>query len=314
MTWLAFHIYYFDDQTPIIVDCIPRVLEELRSADLQAWHFLRYWTHGSHIRFRIKSERDSAELVDVVRSVVQPFLVENPARASLSVTESPYYRALASLENIDADAIMEPAPNNSLRQEPYEPEYSKYGGAAGVAAAEQLFKSSSEAALVAITDLAAGRLSKTALGYFSMLASHLTVADLLDRTIVSVLEDYNALWRPYLSHALIDHWQSSDQRIAEKLRGPTLSVLQNSFDATSSAIGRHADRWTRTLRSFGADLARAPDQLRQVRTRAPRPSTCEQLQYVLFNYVHMHHNRLGLSPAEEAFYAAIAARLLRERP
>ncbi|OEV09938.1 hypothetical protein AN220_31540, partial [Streptomyces nanshensis] len=117
-----------------------------RAAELRApdWHFLRYWdATGHHLRLRIRCTPEQADTLHSRTPEVRALL------AALPEPEHPEGGGL-----LPAEPTMAPRHQPvGASPAPYAPERAKYGGTAGIAAAEEVFTDC--CALLAETELVA---------------------------------------------------------------------------------------------------------------------------------------------------------------
>ncbi|MEO6699888.1 MAG: thiopeptide-type bacteriocin biosynthesis protein, partial [Jatrophihabitantaceae bacterium] len=111
------------------------------------WFFMRYWTGGPHVRFRVRAA-DPSRLAELLADL-PGWLADNPS-AELAPEPERFYgrRADASVHGWH--------PHGSVIEADYEPEYDRYGGPAALPAAEELFVASSQIAIAAIRGSLAG--------------------------------------------------------------------------------------------------------------------------------------------------------------
>ncbi|MZE80805.1 lantibiotic biosynthesis protein, partial [Streptomyces sp. SID5475] len=154
--WQATHIFYAANPRPLLLQCVRPLVDELAADGLLAnWFFINYWLEGPHVRLRVKPS--SPEAAEEVRrrtgAAIDAFLAERPALYEVdSGFLNDFYNTLFEIEfpggerapYLDGDGRMRLRPNNSRHAEPYEPEYGKYGGPAGIELAEWHFRHSSE--------------------------------------------------------------------------------------------------------------------------------------------------------------------------
>ncbi|MGR6919255.1 lantibiotic dehydratase C-terminal domain-containing protein [[Actinomadura] parvosata] len=158
--WLALHIYHHGDLDRLLEECVLPLAELLtESRRIGNWFFLRYWSGGPHIRFRVDcagvDERRSvgAETTEAIES----YLRAHPSRSTMSRERyRRLARALADLEDLGGfeDRLV---PNDSVRIEPYEREYAKFGDEEAMDAVERHFGESSRLAAAAIRAAASHR-------------------------------------------------------------------------------------------------------------------------------------------------------------
>ncbi|GLX40758.1 hypothetical protein Sros01_68310 [Streptomyces roseochromogenus] len=157
---------------------------------------------------------------------------------------------------------------------PYAPEGHKYGGPAGVRRAERLFQTGSETALTLVPYTAAQRLHAA--------RTHLSglTASLPATQRVAFLHQYAWYW----SHGPQGRAPGYAARLDALLRGQP-PVPPAHPEPVRAAL----DAYVQQCRALVEEAAAAQ----------PRTS----LSYLLFQHIHLMHNRLGVTPLEEALTA-----------
>ncbi|MFI7240619.1 lantibiotic dehydratase C-terminal domain-containing protein [Streptomyces qinglanensis] len=249
-----------------------------RAAELQApdWHFLRYWdATGHHLRLRI---RCTPEQADTLHS-------RTPEMRALLT-------ALPEVRPADGGGLLPAEPTMAPRHQPvgvspapYAPERAKYGGTAGIAAAEEVFTDC--CALLAETDLVALPAA------FERAAA---AVDLTGMLVAGCLApgERDAFWTAHRRRwlARLRLVLPADET-RERLRALASRVgdAPRPGEAVRSRCAAHAEL-----------VSAALDRCAAARVPVPRAE-------LLLHHVHMTYNRLGFPPAEEAALV-LAARVL----
>ncbi|MCF4139609.1 thiopeptide-type bacteriocin biosynthesis protein [Streptomyces sp. Tue 6430] len=239
-----------------------------------AWFFTRYWDmSGHHLRLRLKCSADGVdrvherlpELVELLHSLDRPVPAERLVPGSVPQGLPLVKQARCCL---------------------YSPELAKYGGARGVARAEELFTASCRwyddqriGSLTPLFDRAA-----LAVSYMSELV-RAAFPDDPART---------AFWTAHRRQ-----WGRQLRMAAprqEDLRGLLTSASKGTGEAAArlddglrQSVGAHVERVVRTLDAAAADQ---------------NPRSREEL---LLHYLHMDLNRWGFVPAEESLLGVLAS-------
>ncbi|MFF5445571.1 lantibiotic dehydratase C-terminal domain-containing protein [Streptomyces sp. NPDC012888] len=333
--WQAVHVFYAANPRPLLLDCVRPLVAELTGEGLIAGHFfINYWLEGPHVRLRLRPSSPEAE--EEVRrrteEAVGAFLRARPALYQVdSGFLNEFYNTLFDIEFPDGDRAafagpdgrMNLRPNNSFSWVPYEPEYGKYGGPAGVELAEWHFAHSSDL----VTD-ALGRMNlhlrTVLLGTSAQLMMVMAGVFLPGREeLADYLDSYYAFWhRAFPGTGFI----GSDEY--DRDYAGTAPGLYRRFEAVRSALasgetGRlpaFLAGWAahcRELRDRAEALAvagelvfRSWDGTRDERVTDP----AEALPRLLSPYLHMTNNRLHVTIRDEAYLAHLLGRVLRERP
>jgi Lantibiotic biosynthesis dehydratase C-term len=330
--WQAVHIYYAANPQPMLVGCIGPLIEELRHDGLLAGHFfINYWLEGPHVRLRLRPT--DAGAADEVRrrteAAVQGFLRRRPA---LYHVESGFldelYNTLFDMEveDIDraahtgADGRMNLQPNNTYRHVPYEPEYGKYGGPAGVELAEWHFQHSSDLVIEAVRTLNL-HLRTVVLGTAAQLMMVMSTCFLPDREqLVDYLDSYHAFWHKAFSGTDL---VGRDAYAASSL---TTAGLGDRFGLVRETVANGA---TERLPGFLAGWAEHAFELRDrvdaLATRGdlvlrswdgqrdePVTDPADARVRLLSPYLHMTNNRLHVTIRDEAYLSFLLAESLRD--
>ncbi|KZM72691.1 thiopeptide-type bacteriocin biosynthesis protein [Nocardia terpenica] len=269
-TWLYYRIYVvgFDEVDDLLESHVRPAITSLRGRfpDLR-WFFLRYVDSGGfHLRLRLAT-----------------------AAANIDSCEEYLDRRLtAALEEYDdAEPVRDLSVERRFVKRLYEPEYTKFGGPAGVAFAERLLQLGSEAVLSCV-----GARHRAARPLYGAAHTALMVQGLPSAQRVAFLHQYAWSWSGYAPSRT---WQTSEGQLsphnaaarhrARRLRDQIGLVLVD--DRTRSALTGYA-------REFW-DLLRSPE-----RALVPRSD-----YLLVFHHVHLTNNRLGVVPAEEAQIARL---------
>jgi hypothetical protein len=328
--WLAMHIYYAARPHPLLAQCVAPLLDELGDAGLLAGHFyINYWLEGPHVRLRLRPvSRDvEGEVRRRAEAAVGDFLQRRPALYNVeSGFLSELYNTLFDMElevDIDRaayagpDGRMNVRPTNTYAYLPYEPEYGKYGGAAGVALAEWHFQHSSDLVLSAMRTLNV-HLRSVTLGTAAQLMMVMATTFLPDRDeLTEYLERYHGFWRrTFAGTELVDYGTSYEDTpgLADRFAMIRAAVASDEVDRLPALLARWA-RHGRELRERVTALAEAGELTFKSwsdggQERVTDPA--EARMRVLSPYLHMTNNRLHLTIRDEAYLSAMLARALRD--
>src|SRR5690242_5922393 len=165
--WLSVHAFYAANANPMLVDCVTPLVASLRERDLLArWFFVRYWLEGPHVRLRLlpRDPDRAGEVRDAAAEALAAFLRRRPALyeedrdGSVELYKNLYlaeYGEASWNDRYGPDGAMPFRDNNTVHWLPYEREYDRYGGPAGIELAEWHFEQSSDLvlALLATTNV-----------------------------------------------------------------------------------------------------------------------------------------------------------------
>ena len=331
--WVAAHIYYAANPQPLLVQCVAPLVEELTADGLLAgYFFINYWLEGPHVRLRLRPATAAAEPEVRARAeaAVGAFLRRRPALYEMGHGYlGELYNALFALEFPDGppaelvgpDGQMLLQPNNSLSFRPYEPEYGKYGGPAGVALAEWHFRHSSDLVLSAMRTMNL-HLRPILFGVAAQLMMVLASQFQPDRAAVAdFLERYHRFWgRAFSGTNFIGtaEYESQYQQLDSGLRGRWLSTL----DAVESGRTQQLPGFLRGWAEHCAELA---DRVRDLARAGELPldrhdgqgpvlvtDPTAALDTLLSPYLHMTNNRFHVTIRDEAYLSYLLARSLGE--
>jgi thiopeptide-type bacteriocin biosynthesis protein len=256
------------------------------------WFFLRYTDEGGpHVRLRLKTEADVASLHGVVDPILKRALAELPLLPPSS------YRPV----------ILPPLPSNGPAANPsdrypaphiaratYEPDIETFGEE-GVEIAETLFCASSDAVVRILNEEREHKFSrKTAVPLFMA-----AIADAF------MPEAEPSIWRNYASYwldgsearASAQQWTQRFVAKATELRAQGVPVLAPDHLLSPGAA--------LAVQTWRAASAVAADGFGTVADSPPR-----RPYELMFHFVHLMNNRLGLMPIEEAYFATLIAESL----
>ncbi|HTZ45660.1 MAG TPA: thiopeptide-type bacteriocin biosynthesis protein [Jatrophihabitans sp.] len=297
-TWSSWHLHVETGAGQALDEILREVVAPVavRLADGQPdprpWFFIRYWQHGPHLRLRIAGL--DAEQADSVTVALTGRM--DPALATLDAAQrmdqAGYAQVVAGLaragEGGRSMAVGTLAPAGVLVQQ-YEPETERYGGPAHLALSEQLFHSSSVAAL---------RACLRRPGY----AHHLN--DGLEAMAATL-----SAWpgdRGLLLRQTRDGWSGfirqaglGDAAAVEEFAARKAEALAGVADQLI-AISRGAPtRWSAWTEPLAAACRRWLAELGPARAAG-----------IFSSHLHMMQNRLGVAAGREAFLAATLLKTL----
>lgn len=331
--WLAMHIYYAANPQPLLTRCVREVFAELTERDLlDGYFYINYWLEGPHVRMRLKPRRAAdAELVqELAERRVRDYLARRPALYDVDTGFlGDLYQQLFAMEfsedekqeYLADDGTMNLRPNNDIAVLPYEPEFGKYGGPAGVELAEWHFRHSSDLTieLLRTNNL---HLRSVLLGTSAQLMMVMSAAFLADADELSTfLGRYHDFWQSHFAGTDFiadEEYSTGFADNADKMGGLFAQVRTAIADDDLSALPEHLAAWARhcaELRDRVVELARAGrltfgswDRTRTTVVTDPG----EALVILLSPYLHMTNNRLHVTIRDEAYLAYLLGRVLRE--
>ncbi|WP_225845980.1 lantibiotic dehydratase C-terminal domain-containing protein [Streptomyces sp. HPF1205] len=331
--WQAYHVFYAASTRPFLLECVrPLVAELSRDGLLSGWFFINYWLEGPHIRLRLRpaAPAAAAQVRERATAAVEAFLRRRPALYEVKGGFlADLYNTLFELEYpggerepyVDENGHMRLRPNNSFSQEPYEPEYGKYGGPAGVELAEWHFQRSSELVMDAAATMNL-HLRTVLLGVAAQLM--MTMAGCLvpeQEALLRFLDRYHEYWNAAFAGTNFTARDGYDRAY----RSMDAALTRRFSDIREAVAAPAPDRLPGFLRGWAehcldlrdrvseaarrGDLVfRSWDGTRDLTVREPG----EALPMLLSPYMHMTNNRLSVSVRDEAYLSYVLARALRE--
>ncbi|GGV34588.1 lantibiotic biosynthesis protein [Kitasatospora herbaricolor] len=331
--WLAFHVFYAASPRPLLLECVRPLTEELaRDGLLAGWFFINYWLEGPHLRLRLRPSSPAA--TEAVRAraeqAIAGFLRRRPALYEVKggfLAE--LYNTLFELEYpetergrlLGEDGRMRLRANNTFSAEPYEPEYGKYGGPAGIALAEWHFQRSSDLVVEAARTMNV-HLRTVVLGLSAQLMMTMSGCFLAeDEALLSFLDRYHAFWNGafagtnYTAQDGYDRaWTAMDATLPQRFRMIRAAVADGAPQRLPSVLRGWAEHCLE-LRERVLDLTgrgelvfRSWDGTRDL----PVGDPAESLPMLLSPYLHMTNNRLSVTVRDEAYLSYVLGRALRE--
>ncbi|MDW5326591.1 lantibiotic dehydratase C-terminal domain-containing protein [Plantactinospora sp. KLBMP9567] len=331
--WLAIHIFYGGSARPMLTECIRPLVDELRAQNLLArYFFINYWLEGPHVRLRLKlrTAADEPAVRAAADAAIQRFLTERPALYELDAGyRAELYNLLFDLEFpqgkpaelVGPDGNVRMQPNNSFSYRPYEPEYGKYGGPAGIALAEWHFEYSSDVLIDAVRTMNL-HLRPVTLGTAAQLMLVTAGTFLPDRAeLAEFLDTYHDFWhRAFAGTDFVNgiDYATMYERLAPDLDRrfqPILGALdrgeQHRLPAFLRGWAEHAAQLrerARRLAESGQLTFAFPEGTPAVTVTDPRVA----LPRLLSPYLHMTNNRLYVTLRDEAYLAYLLGRAVRD--
>lgn len=331
--WQGIHVYYAGNRRPMLTDCIRPLVDELRRDELLAgYFFINYWVEGPHLRLRLRPStvEATAEVCRRAEAAITAYLRGRPALYDINpVKYSQTYDHMFGLEfgaderaeYLDEHGVMRMEKNNTYKYVTYEPEYGKYGGAAGVALAEWHFEVSSDLVIEATRQLNL-HLRPVLLGaaaQLMMVMSTVFMGD--DQPTADFLRLYGEYWRSTFDGVIpIDGESVHDKaygtmgdRVTRRFLEVREACRAGRADELPGLLGGWYEHCVE-LRDRAAELAvRGELALRDWSGKhTPVTDVDAALRQVLSPYLHMTNNRLNVTLADEAYLGHVLHRGLRE--
>lgn len=295
--WSPLHVYLpMSLQPGFLRDVIRPVVHEAGVQD-RFW-YLRYWQGGPHIRLRLHEA--SEQVVESVRgrltAAMPAFDAEQRAEYAQQSSHQPGLAALegAEPEEVRAAGTVEPAV--------YSPEAAKYGGATGLLIAEELFRSTSNAALGLLAGLSDRQLASSPTGQaLRVMAMSLKGSGLDMRQSQDFLGRYEEDWRSWVPPGYDENWP----KIYDRTRSKVMELCRAVWIDGSTDVFH--DTYAKALKAARKAQPRSTDgDVAEIVLEGTPYANC------LANYIHTTNNRLGILPVAEAFLAHVIRRALSE--
>ncbi|MFG2881183.1 lantibiotic dehydratase C-terminal domain-containing protein [Streptomyces sp. NPDC048297] len=330
--WLAVHVFYAASPRPLLLQCVRPLVDALTEEGLLAgYFFINYWLEGPHLRLRLKPARaaDAPVVRERAHTALAAFLRERPALYEVKDGFfADLYETLFTLEFGDEDRSeflgpdgrMLLRPNNTFEDRPYEPEFGKYGGSAGIALAEWHFQHSSDLVIEAARSMNL-HLRTVALGLSAQLMMVMAGTFLADdEALLTFLDRYHTFWNKAFSSTNYTAADGYDRAytamgasLPERFRHIRDALREGEPDRLPAFLRGWAGH-SAELRDRAAESARAGELVFRSwdGTRDLRPTDPAQvLPMLLSPYLHMTNNRLSMTVRDEAFLSYVLARALR---
>lgn len=304
--WVSAHLYYHDALDALLCSGVRPLADALTAGGLtEGFFFVRYWQGGRHVRLRVLPHDDVGE--EQVKGLIEEHIGGFFARfpSPTNVRREDYLRAagwLCQHEFGQREITIEPLrPNNSLRYVAYVPETDRLGGPRGVAAFEPHFTDSSTIALDLVAADPNHRQRTGQALAMMLLAAAVAVPDL--QRLAGFFQASYRNWAARLAagdRSRYERYETAFGQHYDRQRAALDDLARRLLDSAGQSTGDHVDatsaRWTASIaalrdRLTGGQLALEP---------------------LLFQVLHKHNNRLGVSMAEETYLLFLLQRTLSE--
>jgi hypothetical protein len=303
--WVSAHLYYHDARDELLRGAVGPLVGELTAGGLiGGFFFIRYWQGGPHLRLRVRlPDQGHARGVErLIEARIGRFFARRPSQTVVCFEDYQRSAGWLSQHEFGQATMVEPLqPNNSLRYVAYVPEEDRLGGPAGVAAFEPHFMDSAALALEVI-DAHPSEQRRTGRALAMMLLA-----------AAVVIPDPNRLAR-YFRYSYrgwgIRHAGGDRARFAHYETG-----WQQSYDRQRVQLGELARRLLDEARSGAGERLDAVSARWVVSVSCLRDRLVEArlaLAPLLFQCLHKHNNRLGITVAEETYLLFLLQRTLTE--
>jgi Lantibiotic biosynthesis dehydratase C-term len=338
--WIALHIFYAGNPTPLLAQCVAPLVADLRERGLLfRYFFIRYWMEGPHLRLRLRPARPehAAEVCRIAEEAVTDFLRRRPAVYSVdSDMTADLYRQMFVAEygesvweaRYGAEGKMPVRENNTYAYIDYEPEHDRYGGPGGVDLAEWQFEKSSDLVLRLI-ETTNVHVRSVMFGIAAQLALIMAFTFLRDaQQVAEFFQGYGDFWeKSYMEQDERRHptYAKAYDETAESLiaRGAKIRAAIQGDDP--GALTGFASDWADHCRDLRAGIADVVARQEMIfpdfegrdwgrvepgdgTPRRPTRDIGQTLRMLLSSYIHMTNNRLGVTIHDEVYLAYLLRR------
>jgi hypothetical protein len=329
--WIGTHVFYGREQSVLLLECIAPALAELaRDHAIHRYFFVRYWEGGPHVRLRVEPAEGAEQRVkELLESRIQAFLVSKPVFFDLPEGSQVWARRNFILEygeqelyrKYGPEGIITTYPENTLHHFDYEPEVDRYGGPAGMEVSERHFHLSSEMVLDRLTwdnmHIKGVRLAQTITIMVAFASAFLGT----EVSVARFFKEYARFWyvrflggtAPDLDVDVMPRTELALPKVSDRIRRMICDVGAGSM----RALTRKDLEWAEHARKLREELTRLiRDGRLAVSTQymdASAPGISDELKHLLallFSYIHMTNNRLGVALTEEISTAYLIYRTL----
>ncbi|MFI5806009.1 lantibiotic dehydratase C-terminal domain-containing protein [Streptomyces sp. NPDC051561] len=332
-TWQATHIFYAANPRPFLLQCVRPLVARLAAEGLLSnYFFINYWLEGPHVRLRLQPASPGAGIEVRRRSeeAIDAFLAERPALYEVdSGFLNDFYNTLFEIEfpggerapYLDDQGRMNLRRNNSRSEEPYEPEYGKYGGPAGIELAEWHFRHSSDLVIDALATKNL-HLRTVLLGTSAQLMMVMSGVFLPgDAELAGYLDNYYEFWHQAFPGTGFIGTEEYDRNFAElapglasrfaSIRAAVAAGEPGRLPAFLAGWAEHCVELRARAHKLAVDgdlVFRSWDGERDEQVTDPAVA----LPLLLSPYMHMTNNRLHVTIRDEAYLSHVLGRCLRE--
>lgn len=323
--WMAVHIHYTSNPNPLLAACLGPMLEELEAdGQITQFFFIRYWLEGPHVRLRLRPAPgvDPDALAARVEQCCAEFFRKRPAvyEVDAEQVEDMYHSMFLSeytQEEWDArygsEGRMPIQPNNSVHRAQYAPEYTRYGGSHGMELSEWHFEQSSRHTIDLVSRVNM-HLRTVTFGLSTQMMVVMAGTFIPDRArLHDFLENYEDYWARLYVDSDVD-WKERyelamedlDSRVPQRLRDVhdfTLGLRESSVaflnswrDHCRALRDRIEEATAQGLVTFGTEDDGKPLVV---------DDSEQTLQVFLGSFLHMHNNRMGVTPNDESYLAHV---------
>ncbi|ANB62154.1 thiopeptide-type bacteriocin biosynthesis protein [Anoxybacteroides amylolyticum] len=287
--WVYYNIYPSNSSLmDFVVEDIVRnaYLEVGKITEISKWFFIRYQDHsGTHVRLRFLV---SVQSVNEVIEILEKLFEEKLSKISRITQYEP-----KRLVPIKSSQHFNNGQESRFELALYEPEIDKYGGETGLSISEELFQYSSEICLDVTPGIIDGTLDRFIIGLKYMNESLQANFEHTD-AILDFLEKYIAYWSGEHYSSIGTIYKKNFIQSAKKRVALTKNIIEQGYHRMN-------------FKNYANSLKSVIDRISAVNGE-------KKTSDLLFHYMHMMNNRLGIWPIEEAYLAALLKVVYMNQP
>jgi hypothetical protein len=332
MTWRSIHVYYHDDQTPLILDGVRPLFTRLHQ-QVPRGYFVRHWRQGPHVRLNFDTGPDG--YADVIRpavhEVVGGFLAARPSVATLDEQGFASDHARLAVAEDERGPVRPWYPDNSIIEAEHDHRLHVLGSAAAHDLLADFYVTTTELAFT-MTERAARLNELHSLCMDLLIATaHAFAPRGITQGAISMrshAERFLALSES--EHELRTRLDASYRDVAVRLRHRVAEVTRAVDDATDGTTGwPHVQAWLAAVRPIHqrAGSLHRSGQLRLAGDAGPpvdtpfhralarnqvwlteiRDATWFMQYRLVLNYLYLHMTRLGVTPVRRFWLCHLIA-------
>lgn len=279
MEWKSYHIFInnYDVIDEFIKSDFRTIIEYLRN-NIDKWFFIRYWQGGPHIRLRyLEKDVNESNIVNFIESLLKKY--EN---REFLIPGSINDKNLADFEKTEN---VEWYKNLTVEPIPYIAEYDRYGGESVMELSEDIFMESSKFVLDIVEKISFNQ--RIIVSFDIML---LTFKSIFKEELYKYIKYYKSYWNRYSNNDNLEAYEAA-----------YYNVLKNRFVDIEKNIKKYEKIYGKYL-SF---LDKKYDEIKNNQTSYKKGYE----HGIMFSYVHMNNNRLGMFPEMEYFLSTMIFKL-----
>ncbi len=299
MNWISLHIFFTSHRGQFLQQCIIPLIEEMiENQFITSYFFINYNEGGSHIRLRLKSKYSDDFIYNNASCIIYSYFSNYPSPLDETRDISFY-------------------PNDSVQLITYEPEYSRYGEAAGIVISERQFHYSSNAVLYYIKNNA--NIVDNYNGLINLaLKFHIASAyAYCDKSIEKSVLLFNLIFNnasspirfPFIKSNFQIEKTFNEYYLKQKhILLPYIASVWNSFKS-NLPIDENFEIWKNNEQEINDCLNVSYESCELI---SPYLYEIFPTWSIVQSYIHMTNNRLGILPIDEGMIAYLLMRSLKD--